>query len=68
MLSSGYRLDGRPAEERTAEAIPIDGDFVTSFGQLAKELDMAIGLTLLERHSGRATQHDGFIRPIRGKS
>lgn len=28
---------------------------------------MAIGRTLLERYSGRTTQHDGFIRPIRGK-
>ena len=33
-----------------AEAISIDGGFVTAFGELAQELDMAIGITLLEAY------------------
>lgn len=31
-------------------AVPADGNFVRSFGKLAKELDMAIGITFLEAH------------------
>lgn len=51
MWSNGYNIYGRPLEEWTAEAIPSDGDFVISFGKLAKELDMAIGITLLEKYN-----------------
>ena len=50
MWSNGYALDGRPAEEWKAEAIPADGEFVGEFGRLARELEMAIGVTLLERY------------------
>ncbi len=49
MWSNGYRLYGRPAEDWKAEAIPTDSRFVRTFGLLAQELDMAIGITLLER-------------------
>lgn len=52
MWSNGYRIYGRPVAEWKAEAIPADGDFVDAFGCLAKELDMAIGVTLLERWVG----------------
>ena len=52
MWSNGYRIYGRPVAEWKAEAIPADGDFVEAFGCLAKELDMAIGVTLLERWVG----------------
>ena len=52
MWSNGYRLYGRPAEEWKAEAIPAAGDFVQSFGILAKELDMAVGITFLEEWEG----------------
>ena len=52
MWSNGYRLFGRPAEEWKAEAIPVAGDFVQSFGILAKELDMAVGITFLEEWEG----------------
>ena len=41
MWSSGYRILG-------AEAIPADGEYVKTFSRLAQELDMAIGITLLE--------------------
>ena len=30
----------------------MDGDFVSAFGELARELNMAIGVTLLERYEG----------------
>lgn len=49
MWSNGYRIYDRPAEEWKAEAISISDEFVTAFGRLAKELDMAIGITLLEK-------------------
>lgn len=52
MWSNGYRIYDRPLEEWTAEAISIEDDFVVSFGKLAEELNMAIGITLLERYDG----------------
>lgn len=52
MWSDGYNIYGRPAEVWTAEAIPADGEFVSAHGRLAAELDMAIGVTLLEKHEG----------------
>lgn len=52
MWSSGYRIFDRPASEWKAEAISADSDFVNAFGRLAKELDMAIGITILEKHQG----------------
>lgn len=50
MWSSGYRIYDRPEAEWTAEAIPADGPFVSSFAEAAVRLNMAIGVTLLERH------------------
>lgn len=50
MWSNGYRIHDRSAAEWCAEAIAMDSDFVVSFGALAKELNMAIGITLLEKH------------------
>lgn len=50
MWSSGYHIYDRPVEEWKAEAIPVDSDFVKAFGSLAKELDLAIGITLLEQY------------------
>lgn len=52
MWNNGYRIYGRSPAQWTAEAIPADGAFVNAFGQLAKELDMAIGVTFLERYDG----------------
>ena len=52
MWSNGYNLYGRPVDAWKAEAIPGDGAFVHSFGALARELDMAVGVTLLERYDG----------------
>lgn len=50
MWSNGYQIYDRPAHEWKAEAIHIDSDFVNTFGSLARELDMAIGITLLEKY------------------
>ena len=50
MWSNGYRLYGRPTAEWKAEAIAADSEFVCSFGRLAEELHLAIGITLLEQY------------------
>lgn len=50
MWSNGYNIYNRSIEEWRAEAIPADGDFVNTFARLAKKLNMAIGITLLERY------------------
>lgn len=52
MWSNGYNIYNRPVDQWTAEAIPADGTFVNAFGALAKELDMAIGITFLEQYEG----------------
>lgn len=50
MWSDGYFL---PQEEDAVDklAITTDSEFILSFGELAKELQMAIGITLLEKHN-----------------
>ena len=50
MWSNGYRIYNRNVQAWQAEAIPADGEFVGAFGALAKELNMAIGITLLEKY------------------
>ena len=52
MWSNGYNIYGRPAEEWKAEAISAGSEFVSVFGKLAKELDMAIAVTFLEQCEG----------------
>lgn len=52
MWSNGYSIYGRPVDQWKAEAIPAGGGFVSAFGRLAKELDMAIGVTFLEEYEG----------------
>ena len=52
MWSNGYRIYGRPAEEWKAEALSAESEFVRAFGRLAGELDMAVGVTLLEAWEG----------------
>ena len=48
MYSNGYDIYNRPAEEWTKDVISVKSEFVQSFGKLAKELSIAIGITLLE--------------------
>lgn len=50
MWSNGYNIYDRPLEKWIGEAISLDSDFLLSFGKLAKELKMAIGITLLEKY------------------
>lgn len=50
MWSNGYNIYNQPVEKWKSEAIPSDSGFVNAFGCLAKELGMAIGITLLEKH------------------
>lgn len=49
MWNNGYRLYNRPLADWKNEAISADGEFIRSFGALAGELNMAIGITLLEK-------------------
>ena len=49
MWSDGYFLP-QDADELNKLAIEKDSDFVKEFRDLAKELRMAIGITLLEKH------------------
>lgn len=49
MWSNGYNIFA-DIEEVKANAISSDSGFVLSFGQIAKELNMAIGITFLEQH------------------
>lgn len=48
MFSNGYAIYDRPFQEWSKDAIPEDHLFVSSFGKLAAELHMAIGITFLE--------------------
>lgn len=49
MWSCGYEF----AESADFLAVSADGEFVSAFGELAAELDMAIAVTFLEKHSPR---------------
>ena len=48
MFSNGYRIYGRPVSDWIREAIPADHEFIKAFQALSKELNMAVGITLLE--------------------
>ena len=50
MWSTGYNIYNRPVEEWKAEAIEQNSAFVQTFSRLAKELELAIGLTFLEKY------------------
>ena len=49
MWSCGYSIP-EDIEELSHMAVAADGEFVNTFANLAKELDMAIGITILEKH------------------
>ncbi len=49
MWSNGYDIYNREIDEWKTEAIPDDSDFIDTFGNLARELCMAIGVTFLEK-------------------
>ena len=50
LWNTGYTIPQDPAALR-ALALPADGDFAGAFARLAAELDMAIGVTLLEQYA-----------------
>lgn len=50
MWSNGYHIYNRPAAEWKKEAVAVNSDYVKTFGTLAKKLNMAIGITLLEEY------------------
>ncbi len=50
MWSCGYNIP-QDYKKLNDLSISVDSDFIYSFQSLAKELEMAIGITLLEKHS-----------------
>lgn len=50
MWSTGYSIPDN-MEELAALALPVSSSFVGTFAALAKELEMAIGITFLEKHN-----------------
>lgn len=54
MWSCGYDIYARPVHEWMEDAVSADSSFVDSFRYLAEELDMAIGITLLEKYKDGA--------------
>lgn len=52
MWSCGYRIYNRPSEEWKSEAVSSDSSFVKRYGELSGELEMAVGVTLLEKYDG----------------
>lgn len=57
MWSNGYRIYGRETAEWQAEAVSVNSEFVRTFGELSRELGMAIGITLLEKQEGQAPRN-----------
>ena len=51
MWSCGYDIYEPPVEEWVRKAIGLDSEFLTQFRALAKELDMAIAVTMLEAYT-----------------
>lgn len=54
MWSCGYDIYSRPVYEWMEDAVSADSSFVDGFRYLAEELDMAIGITLLEKYKDGA--------------
>ncbi len=48
MWSCGYQI---PEADPNSLAVSADSEFVNTFGELAKKLNMAIGITFLEKFS-----------------
>lgn len=49
MWSTGYNIP-KEADELKARSVSLNSEFVNSFGKIAKELNMAIGITFLEEY------------------
>lgn len=49
MWSAGYNIP-EDISKLKSMAVPSEGDFVNAFGEIAKELNMAVGITILEAY------------------
>lgn len=49
MWSTGYNIP-KGIDEQNESAVSADSEFVSAFGKLAKELNMSIGITFLEKY------------------
>lgn len=62
MWSCGYDICDRPPEVWKRDAIRAESDFICSFGKLARELGIAIGITFLEEYGiGNSAPRNTFI-------
>lgn len=52
MWSNGYDIYEPAPKVWKAQAVDAESDFVTAFGKAAKQLEMAIGITFLEKYEG----------------
>lgn len=50
MWSNGYGICDRPPEVWGEDAVSSDSDFVRKYGETARKLEMAVGITFLEKH------------------
>lgn len=57
MWSCGYDIYDRPPEVWKRDAITADSGFVRAFGELARELGIAIGITFLEEYGIKAPRN-----------
>lgn len=52
MWSNGYDLENRTIDELMSEAVTNDGEYANAFSETARELEMAVVVTLLENYGG----------------
>lgn len=52
MWSNGYDLENRTIDELMSEAVTNDGEYANAFSETARELEMAVAVTLLENYGG----------------
>ena len=52
MYSCGYGISRRPPAEWEGMSVPADGRFASVFSSLAHSLNMAVGITILEKRQG----------------
>lgn len=52
MWSNGYNMENRAFDELMTEAVTADGEYAKAFSETARELEMAVAVTLLENYGG----------------
>ena len=65
MWSIGYSIK-RPPKEWTSEALPSDSSFIKAYKDLAAELNMAIGVTFLEK-TGTGVRNSFILFDMHGE-